>query len=62
MNDKYKVEVFEKETWAVNKMAVLENMCERAYQIIREGKSKFTPNTTNSLVDVWLQDYEERLK
>lgn len=31
---------------------------ERAMRYIKEGKQKFAPNTTNSLVDELLQDYE----
>lgn len=29
-----------------------------AYRIIYEGKQKFTPNTTNSLVDIFLNNLE----
>lgn len=31
---------------------------ERAMRYIKEGKQKFAPNTTNSLVDELIQDYE----
>jgi hypothetical protein len=37
----------------------LRNMLLKALGIIREGKAKFAPTTTNSLVDEWLKDMEE---
>ncbi len=36
-------------------------MCERANQYLREGKARFTPNTTNSFVDTWLAEYDALL-
>lgn len=36
-----------------------EQLLQRAHKIIKEGKAKFTPNTTNSFVDEWLRDYED---
>ena len=31
----------------------------KAFEIIKEGKRKFAPNTTNSIVDDWLKDNQE---
>lgn len=39
------------------RLAWAESMLERANQYLREGKAKFSPNTTNSFVDTWLADY-----
>lgn len=37
----------------------LKRKLNEAYQYLREGKLKFSPMTTNSLVDDWLKWYEE---
>lgn len=41
-----------------DEIEALEAKLAKAVQFLREGKAKFTPNTTNSFVDDFLADYE----
>lgn len=43
---------------AENSAIEMAELLERAASYIKQGKIKFTPNTTNSDVDVWLADFE----
>lgn len=42
---------------AERKLEQAQRLLDKANQYLKEGKAKFTPNTTNSLVDDWLRDY-----
>lgn len=43
----------------LNEIKINETKLAEAYQYLKEGKAKFSPNTTNSFVDDWLKWYEE---
>jgi hypothetical protein len=38
------------------------SMAAKANQYLKEGKIKFAPNTTNSLVDDWIAEFERQTK
>lgn len=44
---------------ALEREAKLKDQVKAAYILLREGKAKFTPHTTNSYVDEWLADYKK---
>lgn len=41
--------------------SVEKKLLREAYKLLKEGKQKFAPHTTNSFVDSWLADYEARI-